>query len=89
MPNPTFHNLSEEKKERILNAAIKEFRVRNVREGNISNIVKDAKIARGSIYQYFPSKDARISYSPPMSSTRKRRFWTFFRRFTCGMPSFF
>ena len=25
MPNPTFHNLSEEKKERILNAAIKEF----------------------------------------------------------------
>ena len=39
MPNPTFHNLSEEKKERILNAAIKEFRVRNVREGNLSNIV--------------------------------------------------
>lgn len=62
MPNPTFHNLSEEKKERILNAAIQEFRVRNVREGNLSNIVKDAKIARGSIYQYFPSKEDLYIY---------------------------
>lgn len=62
MPNPTFNNLPDEKKERILNAAIKEFSVRNVREGNLANIVKDAKIARGSIYQYFPSKEDLYIY---------------------------
>ena len=62
MPTPTFDNLPEDKKERILNAAIKEFGLRNVQEGNLANIVKDAKIARGSIYQYFVSKEDLYVY---------------------------
>lgn len=57
MPSATFMKLPEEKQERILEAAIKEFGMRNVREANLSNIVKDAGIARGSLYQYFPTKD--------------------------------
>ena len=56
MPTATFTNLPEEKQERILQAAAKEFGKRNVQEGILSNIVKDAGISRGSLYQYFPSK---------------------------------
>jgi len=94
MPNPTFNNLPEEKKERILNAAIKEFGLRNVREGNLSNIVKDAKIARGSIYQYFPSKEDLYIYvfdtlraqraeyvRPAYDLYKKAPFLTFFQEF--------
>lgn len=62
MPTPTFLKLSEEKQERILQAAVKEFGVRNVHEANLSNIIKDADIARGSLYQYFPKKDDLYIY---------------------------
>lgn len=62
MPSDTFLNLPEEKRERILRAAIKEFGMRNVQEGNLSNIVKDAGIARGSIYQYFTTKEELYIY---------------------------
>lgn len=57
MPTQTFLNLSNEKKNKIIQAAIKEFSIRNLVEGNISNIVKDANISRGSFYQYFTSKE--------------------------------
>ena len=62
MPTSTFHNLPEGKKKRILDAAIKEFGQRNIDEGNIANIVKDAKISRGSLYQYFESKEDLYTY---------------------------
>lgn len=57
MPTHTFHHLSEEKRECILEAAVKEFGVRNVQEANLSNIIKDAGISRGSLYQYFEDKE--------------------------------
>ncbi len=57
MPTATFMNLPEEKQGRILEAAIKEFGIRNVREANLSNIIKDAGISRGSLYQYFETKE--------------------------------
>lgn len=62
MPSATFTNLSAEKQDRILQAAIKEFGMRNVQEANLSNIVKDAGIARGSLYQYFPTKEDLYIY---------------------------
>ena len=57
MPTTTFLNLSAEKRERVISAAIREFACRSLREANLSNIVKDSRIARGSIYQYFADKD--------------------------------
>ena len=57
MPKPTFERLPEDNKERIFSAAVKEFGQRSVLDPNLSNIVKDAKIARGSIYQYFANKE--------------------------------
>jgi len=49
----TFKNLSKEKQERILEAAQKEFSRVPFSQVLISNIVRDAKIPRGSFYQYF------------------------------------
>ncbi|MCL2737180.1 MAG: TetR/AcrR family transcriptional regulator [Propionibacteriaceae bacterium] len=51
-----------EKQERVLAAAIAEFSQRNVEQANISNIVRQAGISRGSFYQYFDSKDDLYVY---------------------------
>lgn len=53
MPSSTFLNLPKEKRVRILRAAKKEFSRVPVDKAVIANIVKDAKIPRGSFYQYF------------------------------------
>ncbi len=53
MPKETFIKLPQEKKNTILNAAVKEFQERRVEDAIIANIIKTAKIPRGSFYQYF------------------------------------
>jgi AcrR family transcriptional regulator len=62
MPTAIFNRLKDEKKQRIINAAIKEFSLRNISEAKILNISKDAEIANGSIYQYFSTKDDLYVY---------------------------
>ena len=90
----TFRNLPSAKRERIINAAIDEFSQRNVEEAKLSNIVRQAGIPRGSIYQYFPSKEdlyvyifeslrgARYEYERPAFELYKTQpFLTFFEEF--------
>lgn len=57
MPKDTFIKLSEDKKQKILEAAKKEFARVPFSETSIKNIVENANIARGSFYQYFESKE--------------------------------
>ena len=57
MPKDTFFNLSEEKQKRIMDAIIDEFGRHTYEHINISNIVRDSGIPRGSFYQYFIDKD--------------------------------
>lgn len=57
MPKQTFFNLPEDKKEKIIAAARKEFSRVSLYEASISNIIKDADISRGSFYQYFENKE--------------------------------
>ena len=57
MPKDTFYNLSEEKKQKIYAAAVKEFSSRRFSEASINQIVKTAEIPRGSFYQYFEGKE--------------------------------
>ncbi len=71
MPSKTFFNLPEQKQERILAAAVKEFGQRNVREANLSNIIQDAGISRGSIYQYFTNKEDLYVYVFDTLRTRR------------------
>ena len=57
MPKETFLKLPEEKKNKIIKAAKKEFERVPFEQTKKKNIVEDAEIARGSFYQYFESKE--------------------------------
>lgn len=52
----TFNNLSEEKRERIINAVIEEFTEHPTDKVSINKIIQKAEISRGSFYQYFDDK---------------------------------
>lgn len=62
IPKNTYINLSTEKKQRIIEASLNEFALRSYEEVKISNIIKEAKIARGSFYQYFIDKADLYEY---------------------------
>ena len=52
----TFYNLSPDKKQRIIDAIIKEVDGKSFEDISINQIVKNAEISRGSFYQYFDDK---------------------------------
>ncbi|HQN45353.1 MAG TPA: helix-turn-helix domain-containing protein, partial [Anaerolineaceae bacterium] len=56
MPRPTFFNLPDEKRQKILEAAIDEFAERDYESASVSQIVIQAGIPKGSLYQYFVDK---------------------------------
>lgn len=62
MPTSTFFNLPEDKKNKILKAANKEFEGVPIEQVSIKNIVESAEIARGSFYQYFEDKEDLFQY---------------------------
>jgi AcrR family transcriptional regulator len=74
MPTKTFLNLPDEKRERVLAAAINEFSQRNVEEAKIANIVRDAEISRGSLYQYFDNKDDLYIFMFETLRAQRREF---------------
>jgi len=62
MPRETFYNLEKGKKDKIIGAAIKEFTEFELHKARVSNIIKEAKIPRGSFYQYFEDIDDLYYY---------------------------
>ncbi|WP_445506166.1 TetR/AcrR family transcriptional regulator [Niallia sp. 03190] len=56
MPTPTFFNLSENKKNLIIKAAVDEFFEKGYEKMSIAKMIDKAKIPRGSFYQYFEDK---------------------------------
>ncbi len=56
MPKATFYNLSKQKQKQILEIAAGEFAACPYNVASISKIVRQAKIAKGSFYQYFEDK---------------------------------
>jgi len=60
---PTFLNLSEEKRHRIVDAATREFSEKGYGRASLNQIVGEAGIAKGSIYQYFPDKKGLFLYT--------------------------
>ena len=57
MPKITFFNLPEVKRQLLIHAIKKEFSRVPLYEASIANIIKSAKIPRGSFYQYFEDKE--------------------------------
>lgn len=62
MPKPLFFNISDDKRERFLNAARAEFTHKAFMEVSVNTIVKRAGISRGSFYTYFDNLDACFTY---------------------------
>lgn len=62
VPTERFLNLPEEKRERILIAAIDEFTRVPYEDVSINKIIQSAKISRGSFYQYFADKQDLLEY---------------------------
>jgi len=57
-PKNTFRNLPEDKQRRITVAAVHEFAEYGYRQASVNRIVKETRIAKGSLYQYFAGKEA-------------------------------
>lgn len=71
MPKDTYLNLSEKKREMILNTAIDEFYEYGFEKASISKIVNKAGIAKGSFYQYFEDKEDLFSFVIENARERK------------------
>jgi TetR/AcrR family transcriptional regulator len=57
MPKPTFSIISEQKRDRIYDAAALEFAREGYEKANIKNIADRAQVSKGSLYDYFDSKE--------------------------------
>lgn len=57
MVHTTFYNLSDEKQRRIIDAARCEFLAHPFEKSSINRILEDAKVPKGSFYQYFDGKE--------------------------------
>lgn len=62
MPKPTFFNLSHDKRKHIFEHALQEFAAHPYEGASLSEIVSNAKIAKGSMYQYFVDKKDLYKY---------------------------
>ena len=60
-PRDTFNNLNEGKKSKILDAAVEEFSRHGFRQASVNRMVERIGIAKGSLFQYFGSKEGLFS----------------------------
>jgi len=56
MPKPTFHNLPEPKRRRLIEAALDEFATQPYANASLDRIAANAEVSKGSLYQYFEDK---------------------------------
>ncbi|MFZ2447960.1 MAG: TetR/AcrR family transcriptional regulator [Syntrophobacteraceae bacterium] len=57
VPRDTFNKLDESKKSKILDAAVDEFSLHGFRQASVNRMVDRIGIAKGSLFQYFGSKE--------------------------------
>ena len=78
MPKETFYRLPDEKRERIMAAAEREFLENSFEAASINRIIKEAAIPRGSFYQYFEDRKDIVLY---IVSTHKNEAFGFVESF--------
>lgn len=62
MPNKTFDNLSDEKKEAVIRPALREFTIHDFDSASLNDIIAGIGIAKGSFYRYFNNKQELHDY---------------------------
>lgn len=74
MAKQTFLNLNVEKRKKIISALKEEFSRVALKDAKVSNIIKNAKIPRGSFYQYFNDLDDAYYYVIDEYSTNIKKY---------------
>lgn len=74
MPKSTFFNLPEDKRKHIFETALKEFSRHPYEQASLTEIVNNAGIAKGSMYQYFEDKKDLYKYVVQLVYQHKREF---------------
>ena len=74
MPKNTFFNLEYSKRKKILESAINEFSDKAYEQVNLSVIIKNADITRGSFYQYFTDKKDLYLYIIDIIKEKKMEY---------------
>lgn len=76
MPTQTFFNLPEEKRQRILDAAMQEFATYSFEQSSIARIIENAGIPRGSFYQYFNNLKDLYKHIFDLAANKKLQYFS-------------
>jgi len=76
MPKDTFFNINPEKRKRIIEIAIDEFKSSHYERASINKIIKAAGIPKGSFYQYFQNKKDLFEYIIDLVRKEKLQYVT-------------
>jgi AcrR family transcriptional regulator len=68
MPRPTWDNLEEHRRERVVHAAMAEFGRRGYSGASLNVIAREAGVAKGSLFQYFDDKFDFFAYVAEQTS---------------------
>jgi AcrR family transcriptional regulator len=74
MATQSFFNLTEEKQLQIIDTCIEEFALYGYETASINRIVANTKVAKGSIYHYFESKNKLYLYLIELVENKKKLF---------------
>ena len=69
-----FLQLDEEKRERVLGAAINEFSAKNYNDASMNVVVKSAGISKGALFKYFKSKAGLFAFVYKMALSRVKDY---------------
>lgn len=75
MPKETFFNLPEDKREAMIDLAVRMFAEDDYKNVSISAFVREAGIAKGSFYQYFEDKKDLYLFLITLAGQQKRAFF--------------
>ena len=75
MPKQTFFNLPEEKREKIVSAAVDEFIEYGLENASTNRIVENSGISKGSFYQYFEDKQDVFKHLMVMLELEKLEYF--------------
>ena len=76
MPQATFFNLPDDKRNLIISAAIDQFSSASYDTASINQICRESNIAKGSFYQYFTDKMDLYVYIMTLAIEEKIRFFS-------------
>lgn len=69
-----FRSLSPEKREKVFQAAVDEFASKGYRSASMNSLVRTAGISKGSLFQYFHSKEDLFAAVVEMAAARVKRY---------------